>query len=65
MSKKKNEKIQYPHLVRAFSMPDLSTDEKGKVLEGHAAVFGQTTNICSLSKYSGMAFKYFPFFVRA
>ena len=49
MSKKKNEKIQYPHFIRAFSMPDLNADDandQGKVLEGHAAVFGQTTNIC-------------------
>ncbi|HCW79588.1 MAG TPA: HK97 family phage prohead protease [Ruminococcaceae bacterium] len=46
MLEKSNKKIQYPHFVRSFSMPDLNTDEKGKVLEGHAAVFGQTTNIC-------------------
>jgi HK97 family phage prohead protease len=31
---------------RAFSMPDLTADEQGKTLEGHAAVFGQVTNIC-------------------
>lgn len=34
------------HEMRAFSMPDLATNEEGKTLEGHAAVFGETTNIC-------------------
>lgn len=43
----KNKKpITGSHEMRAFSMPDLSTDEQGKTLEGHAAVFGQATNIC-------------------
>jgi HK97 family phage prohead protease len=28
--------------MRAFSMPDLSADETGNTVEGHAAVFGQT-----------------------
>jgi HK97 family phage prohead protease len=28
--------------TRAFSMPDLSADETGNTVEGHAAVFGQT-----------------------
>lgn len=46
MPEKKSKTIQFPHFVRSFSMPDLSADEQGKVLEGHAAVFGQTTNIC-------------------
>jgi len=30
---------------RAFSMPDLKADEGGNTIEGHAAVFGQETNI--------------------
>lgn len=28
--------------VRAFSMPDLSVDDTGNTIEGHAAVFGQS-----------------------
>jgi uncharacterized protein len=31
--------------TRAFSMPDLSAEEKGNTIEGHAAVFGQTVNM--------------------
>ncbi len=44
----KNNKIPQTgsHEMRAFSMPDLATNEEGKTLEGHAAVFGQTTNVC-------------------
>ncbi|MDQ7095950.1 HK97 family phage prohead protease [Desulfosporosinus sp. PR] len=30
---------------RAFAMPDLTTAEEGNVIQGHAAVFGQTTNM--------------------
>ena len=28
--------------IRAFSMPDLQTNDTGNIVEGHAAVFGQT-----------------------
>lgn len=31
--------------VRAFSMPDLKAGEGGNIVEGHAAVFGQQTNM--------------------
>lgn len=30
---------------RAFSMPDLTTEPEGNILQGHAAVFNQPTNI--------------------
>jgi HK97 family phage prohead protease len=30
---------------RAFAMPDLMADASGNVIEGHAAVFGQTVNM--------------------
>jgi len=30
---------------RAFSMPDLQANGEGNVIQGHAAVFGQTTNM--------------------
>lgn len=35
---------------RAFAMPDLKPGEEGSVIEGHAAVFAQTTNIAGLWK---------------
>jgi len=35
---------------RAFAMPDLKPGEEGSVIEGHAAVFGQTTIIAGLWK---------------
>lgn len=37
---------------RAFSIPDLKTAEAGNVIQGHAAVFGQTTVIMGLWKES-------------
>lgn len=35
---------------RAFAMPDLRPGEEGNLIEGHAAVFGQTTIIAGLWK---------------
>jgi HK97 family phage prohead protease len=34
--------------LRAFSMPDLSADSEGNVLQGHAAVFGQSYDMYGL-----------------
>jgi hypothetical protein len=31
--------------IRAFSMPDLTAEPEGNVIQGHAAVFGQATNM--------------------
>jgi HK97 family phage prohead protease len=32
--------------LRAFSMPDLQANETGNTIEGHAAVFGQSYDMC-------------------
>lgn len=45
---KKRSKYMSSHEMRAFSMPDLSTDGTGNTVQGHAAVYGQTTNICGM-----------------
>lgn len=45
MSKKKKLPITGHSEKRSFSMPDLKTGEEGSTIEGHAAVFGQTTNM--------------------
>ena len=42
---KSRSKILGSHEMRAFSMPDLKADEEGSTVEGHAAVFGQTTDL--------------------
>lgn len=44
MSKTKKH-VYGSHELRAFSMPDLQAGEEGSVIQGHAAVFGQTTNM--------------------
>jgi HK97 family phage prohead protease len=31
--------------MRSFAMPDIQASEEGNVVQGHAAVFGQTTNM--------------------
>jgi HK97 family phage prohead protease len=33
------------HELRSFSMPDLNTSDEGSTIQGHAAVFGQMTNM--------------------
>jgi hypothetical protein len=42
---KSRSKILSSHEVRAFSMPDLKANDEGSTVEGHAAVYGQTTDI--------------------
>ena len=44
--KSRSKPIKGSHEMRAFPMPDLQADPTGNTIEGHAAVFGQTTNIC-------------------
>jgi HK97 family phage prohead protease len=34
--------------MRSFSMPDLQAESEGNIIQGHAAVFGQTANIYGL-----------------
>lgn len=36
--------------MRSFSMPDISADDTGNTIQGHAAVFGQTTIIGGMWK---------------
>ena len=45
MSKKSNLPTKGISEKRAFSMPDMQASEEGNVIQGHAAVFGQTTNM--------------------
>lgn len=45
MSKKKKLPVNGISEKRAFSMPDIQASEEGNVIQGHAAVFGQTTNM--------------------
>jgi len=45
MPKNKNLPTKGISEKRAFSMPDLQANDEGSVIQGHAAVFGQTTNM--------------------
>lgn len=42
----KNKPLNGSHESRAFSMPDLTADNSGNTVEGHAAVFGQAYDMC-------------------
>lgn len=45
MGKNKNLPVKGITETRAFSMPDMQTDPEGCTIRGHAAVFGQMTNM--------------------
>jgi len=45
--KNKNLPVKNEPEMRNFSMPDLSVEPEGNVIQGHAAVFNQVANICS------------------
>lgn len=46
--KSRSKSLKGSHEMRAFSMPDLSADETGNTVQGHAAVYGQTVSICGM-----------------